>query len=243
LKYRGYYYDSETGFYYVSSRYYDPEIGRFISADNIDLVLASQTVLTDKNLYAYCDNNPVIRMDEDGYFWIEVGIVAAGGVVGAMMGAFSAAATGGNVMQGVIKGGLTGILGSACGLVGKNPVWSGAVASIVDLGIQAVDMYNERGNIDLLELNYTDALITGVETAIGVAVKPVGVPTDNIIDAIGTAIVWSEVAVGIACADVVGRNICSAVKTKKGNSNGNNKKCRILAGMTTADYFRSVYCT
>ncbi|MFQ8576167.1 MAG: RHS repeat domain-containing protein [Acutalibacteraceae bacterium] len=33
LRYRSYYYDSETGFYYVSSRYYDPEIGRFINAD------------------------------------------------------------------------------------------------------------------------------------------------------------------------------------------------------------------
>ena len=36
LRYRGYYYDSETGFYYVSSRYYDPEIGRFINADDAE---------------------------------------------------------------------------------------------------------------------------------------------------------------------------------------------------------------
>ena len=35
FRYRGYYYDSETGFYYVSSRYYDPEIGRWINADNV----------------------------------------------------------------------------------------------------------------------------------------------------------------------------------------------------------------
>ena len=44
-------------------------IGRFINADTIDLVLASQTTLTDKNLYAYCDNNPVVRRDESGAIW------------------------------------------------------------------------------------------------------------------------------------------------------------------------------
>lgn len=69
LKYRGYYYDAETGFYYVSSRYYDPEVGRFISADTVDLVLASQSILTDKNLFAYCDNNPIMRVDTTGYAW------------------------------------------------------------------------------------------------------------------------------------------------------------------------------
>ena len=46
LKYRGYYYDAETGFYYVSSRYYDPVIGRFINADTTDVLLASPTSLT-----------------------------------------------------------------------------------------------------------------------------------------------------------------------------------------------------
>ena len=60
---------AETGFYYVSSRYYDPEIVRFISADTVDLVLASQMTLTDKNLYAYCDNNPIVRVDSTGAVW------------------------------------------------------------------------------------------------------------------------------------------------------------------------------
>lgn len=51
LRYRGYYYDTETGFYYVSSRYYDPEIGRFISPDTTDVLTATPMGLTDKNLY------------------------------------------------------------------------------------------------------------------------------------------------------------------------------------------------
>ena len=240
-------YDAETGFYYVSSRYYDPEIGRFISADVINVVLASQTTLTDKNLYAYCDNNPVMRVDEEGYFWAEIGIFATGGIIGAMMGAFSAAATGGDVMQGAVKGGMLGVYGSICGLAKINPLTSGMIAGLIDLGMQAADMYNTKGNIDLLELNYVDAIITGVETTIGVAVNPVGTPRKNVVDAIGTAVVWSEVTVVTTCADVVLRNTYSAAQTKQvgkinqKSSKGSITKSRISSGMTTADYFRRAY--
>ena len=59
IRYRGYYYDAETGFYYVSSRYYDPEVGRWLNADTPDVLTATPNALTDKNLFAYCDNNPV----------------------------------------------------------------------------------------------------------------------------------------------------------------------------------------
>ena len=69
IRYRGYYYDSETGLYYVSSRYYDTEIDRFITLDTIDVLTATPTGLTDKNLYAYCDNNPIVRVDRGGQVW------------------------------------------------------------------------------------------------------------------------------------------------------------------------------
>ena len=81
LRYRGYYYDSETGLYLTSSRYYDPEVGRFISLDTTDVLTATPMELTDKNLYAYCDNNPVMREDKDGQFWnIVVGAIVGGGL-------------------------------------------------------------------------------------------------------------------------------------------------------------------
>ena len=60
---------ADFGLYYLNRRYYDAEIGRFISADIIDLVLASQSTLTDKNLYAYCDNNPISRIDASSRVW------------------------------------------------------------------------------------------------------------------------------------------------------------------------------
>ena len=66
VRYRGYYYDSETGYYYVSSRYYAPEMGRFINADDVDLLSANGD-FASLNLFTYCGNVPVIRKDESGY--------------------------------------------------------------------------------------------------------------------------------------------------------------------------------
>ena len=69
FRYRGYYYDRETGLYYLKNRYYDPEIKRFLSPDAPEVLTAAPMALSDKNLYAYCDNNPVVRVDGTGTFW------------------------------------------------------------------------------------------------------------------------------------------------------------------------------
>ena len=69
LRYRGYYWDEETGLYYLASRYYDPEVGRFISIDDTSALGIASTRFTNKNLYAYCDNNPMVRKDKGGGFW------------------------------------------------------------------------------------------------------------------------------------------------------------------------------
>ena len=71
FRYRGYYYDSETGFYYVSSRYYDPEIGRWINADSVIAEVGGS--VQGYNLFAYCFNNPVNMSDSSGHWpqWIK----------------------------------------------------------------------------------------------------------------------------------------------------------------------------
>ena len=67
FRYRGYYYDTETGLYYLKSRYYDPETGRFISIDDISYL--DPETINGLNLYSYCGNNPVMNVDPEGMFW------------------------------------------------------------------------------------------------------------------------------------------------------------------------------
>lgn len=55
FRYRGYYYDTETGFYYLNARHYDPQVKRFISPDTFDN-LGANGDLNSFNLYAYCSN-------------------------------------------------------------------------------------------------------------------------------------------------------------------------------------------
>ena len=63
LRYRGYYYDSETGFYYLQSRYYDPENHRFINAD---CIAKTEYLSISTNVFVYCLNSPVYCIDSSG---------------------------------------------------------------------------------------------------------------------------------------------------------------------------------
>ena len=84
LRYRGYFYDTETKFYYLESRYYDPQTQRFLNSDRIEVLGVGGDILS-YNGFAYCENNPVNRADHDGNFWH----ILAGAVFGAIGGAVS----------------------------------------------------------------------------------------------------------------------------------------------------------
>ena len=79
LRYRGYIYDRDTGLYYLQSRYYDPAIGRFINADTYTTTDADGLLST--NMFAYCENNPVMGTDPNGELHILAGALI-GGVIG-----------------------------------------------------------------------------------------------------------------------------------------------------------------
>ena len=84
FRYRGYFYDADTGFYYLQSRYYDPVVGRFLNADDagiLELVSAmgqAQDTLLGANLYAYCANNPVLFSDSSGLIPVRILYAVAG---------------------------------------------------------------------------------------------------------------------------------------------------------------------
>ena len=138
LRYRSYIYDQETELYYLQSRYYNPEIGRFINADA--LVSTGQGLLGN-NMFAYCRNNPVIFIDPSGEFGLLFAFVAAT-VVAGVANAISTAMSGGTVEEclvaGLIGGGSAAIGFGVAALTGFSPVGNvaaRAVAStICDLG-------------------------------------------------------------------------------------------------------------
>ena len=86
FRYRGYYYDTETGLYYLNSRYYNPEFGRFISADGF---VSTGQGITGSNMFAYCGNNPINRYDPSGNSFLGI---AAGAVILKYLAAFAASA-------------------------------------------------------------------------------------------------------------------------------------------------------
>ena len=83
FRYRGYYYDEETGLYYLKSRYYDPETGRFLNADDISYL--DPETINGLNLYAYCGNNPVMNVDPNGTFFSLLFALLIGAVVGTVV--------------------------------------------------------------------------------------------------------------------------------------------------------------
>ncbi len=80
FRYRGYYFDQETGMYYLKNRYYDPRLRRFICADSLKALKAGED-FGGKNLYVYCNGNPVAMLDDEGEFAISLVKMAVGAVV------------------------------------------------------------------------------------------------------------------------------------------------------------------
>ena len=72
MRYRGYVYDQETGFYYLQSRYYDPVVGRFISAD---AYISTGRGTIGCNMFAYCNKNPALNTDQTGSEPVTVTVV------------------------------------------------------------------------------------------------------------------------------------------------------------------------
>ena len=117
FRYRGYYYDTESGLYYLNSRYYDPVACRFINADS---QLNTNEGNTGYNLYSYCGNNPVMYTDPSGHSFI-LACIIVGAVIGALAGGHIAAkiskAKTGRVNGWAVAGGIVGggVLGGLAG--------------------------------------------------------------------------------------------------------------------------------
>lgn len=161
FRYRGYYYDTEIGLYYLKSRYYDPETGRFITIDDISYI--DPETINGLNLYAYCGNNPVMRTDSQGTnWWTDFWNSLAGKIIGtilvvAAIVVVSVLTAGvGSAVAGALGGGLiASIVGGAVGGAVSGLIF-GAGFSIINQGAS-----NGYANIDWGQV--------GIDAAIGAA--------------------------------------------------------------------------
>ena len=119
FRYRSYYYDFETNLYYLNSRYYDPQIGRFINADDISVLSEGKDFFNGLNLYAYCSNNPISNTDTSGEKWWEWLIIALVAVVVVVATVAITIATGGIASTMLIGAGIGAIMGGTTSAISQ----------------------------------------------------------------------------------------------------------------------------
>ena len=185
-RFKGYYYDEETGMYYLKSRYYQPEICRFISADNEDVLIDTHVDLANKNLYLYCDNNPILKADEEGQIADWLVSAALGAAVNVAASFIIAQAMGQDFgVKDVAVAAMTGALGGGLGVVLKygkyvnavfNGVFVGSVAyrsgasleaALITGGIAALFSASGIGDLAGLELVKDGHIVVGNVVATG----------------------------------------------------------------------------
>ena len=116
FRYRGYYYDVETGFYYLQTRYYDPTTRLFINADNYELLATLAETPGQLNMYAYCNNNPIMFTDESGEVVLTLGVAFLFGALFSAGGSIvSQLSTTGTIEWG--KVGLSALFGGIGGML------------------------------------------------------------------------------------------------------------------------------
>ena len=125
--------------YYLNSRYYDPEVCRFINADDISVLDITNIALNGLNLYAYCLNNPVNEVDESGYFlfWLFVTAIVVGAVAGGVSKGVEAYKEGvrgwdlfGSILGGAIMGGAMGAVLTIGGVAGLGALTGASLLGI-----------------------------------------------------------------------------------------------------------------
>ena len=185
--YRGYYYDKESGLYYLINRYYDPTTGRFISPDDVGYLDFESFFGT--NRYAYCLDNPVNYIDPEGTFgfWalvaITISAIIIGGSAQVLSNAF-AGKTGRDLWRGVaaaaIGSGINALLMclTAGWSFGLSAAFSGTISALVQTGVDTIETAALGEKIDWGQTGL-DLLINTVTATIGNIVGGKIVPTNS----------------------------------------------------------------
>ena len=164
FRYRGYYYDTDTGLYYLQSRYYNPQWGRFLNADYAEVISDNGTI-TDKNLFVYCENNPVMRADADGEFWHIVAGAAIGAVVGGLSSIISQAIAGEDINWTAVA--ISAASGALSGAINAAFPCMGAIATGVVEGTISAASYAATETLAYgRDVSFGDVLSVGLNNGI-----------------------------------------------------------------------------
>ena len=211
FRYRSYYFDTETELYYLKSRYYDPELGRFITIDDISYL--DPETINGLNLYAYCGNNPVMNVDPNGNSFL-LSLLIGALVAGLISGTFSAiksVKSGGDFLDilgsfvgGFIIGGVIGaasILGGGLA-VGAFAVTAGSIIGTVaflTVGTFAGGVFANwaEGSIKGDKFSLSDALAQGALTMFA------GITNFLVGFAMGAAGMWNSLKPGNGFMDAL----------------------------------------
>ena len=157
LRYRGYIADDETGLYYVGSRYYDPVVGRWISADDVAFIGATGD-FASYNLYVYCGNNSVNQKDSMGYFSIVLGLVCAAINVGTSY--LAAKVTGQEYTW------KNALVDGAVGFLSAGKTVAKVAAAVISVG---VDVYSNYKNGNPISESIVSNVAAGIMSVVGIS--------------------------------------------------------------------------
>ena len=173
FRYRGYYWDDEAGLYYLNTRWYDPEVGRFISPDSVNYL--DPETLNGLNLYAYCLNNPVMYVDPTGTYiqvLIGAGIGFFAGLIGQLVSDILSGELG--TWQDYLSATIGGAVGGAATALTGNVFAGAAIGSLaadtVTLGLNLITGKENRSPLEIINDTATNMTISLVLSAAGPAV-------------------------------------------------------------------------
>ena len=173
FRYRGYYWDGEAGLYYLNTRWYDPEVGRFISPDSVNYL--DPETLNGLNLYAYCLNNPVMYVDPTGTYiqvLIGAGIGFFAGLIGQLVSDILSGELG--TWQDYLSATIGGAVGGAATALTGNVFAGAAIGSLaadtVTLGLNLITGKENRSPLEIINDTATNMTISLVLSAAGPAV-------------------------------------------------------------------------
>ena len=173
FRYRSYYYDEETKLYYLNSRYYDPQIGRFINADDIPYLDKSN--FNGLNLYTYCLNNPIKYADFWGNSILSLFIILLTttiiGAVGNGIKAYNEGSRGWDLIGNILIGASFGLAAGGA-LIAVGAVVTGAIfrigASLFGVGV------SQAFAIGALAFNFTAYIVAPI-----IGIEMTGIEFEN----------------------------------------------------------------